>query len=415
VPTDRISSVLLDGAMIPAGKFERFGVSRFSIAQINVGFGTHVVTGSVPFGLYSYGFGYREDAFDAYGNMGGQSFFDLENAADTSAPVPDIQGGGAGSTVIIRDDRTTDRGMRSASVLSSIGLDVSVPASEEGAPHIVVSMRPKREREPGSAIVRATDMAGNTAIFSICYSVDAKRTFGTYSIGPSDGACVNRPAWKAGSFITSSLLFHEADFSTAGTIRADGAFGSTTGSGGLFGLTASRILSDDWAVTGRLALETVGGTIRAPDSAVTRVRDSSGSLVNFQEERALSLASPLLALSVLAERTVYGNLYVYAGMKAGVAMGSSVEFTRSILQPQNAVYADSREPRKTIDVDASGALNSVRFAALAGAGCTFPVGPSFQLFAELEYVAPLTSVVRNANGTWMIRAVEVHVGAGLTF
>lgn len=416
VPTDRISSVFLDGSVVSAAKFESFGISRFSIAQLEVGFGTHVVTGGVPFGLYSYGFGFKDDSFDAYGNMGGQSFFDLENETDTLAPVPELQGGGMTSSVIIRDDRTTDRGMKSVNIVSAHGIDLSIPASEEGAPHIVVSMRPTKDRESGSAVLRATDMAGNSKVFSLCYTVDGKRNaFGTFSLGTDDRMCTSRPMWRAGSFVTSSVLFHAANFSSAGNISAGGPFGNTTGNGGLFGLAVTRFLSDEWAVTGRLALETLGGTLRAPDSTLTRIRDSSGALLNFQEERSLALASPQLALSVLAERTLMRNLYVYAGLKTQVAMGSSVEFARHILQPQNAVYADTRQPNKTIDVDASQALRSIRFAALAGAGYTVPVSSAFQLFAEVEYVAPLSSMVRSANGTWMISALEVHIGAGLTF
>lgn len=415
VPTDRISTIRLDGAAIAPGKFETFGMSRFSVAQINVGFGTHVVTGSVPFGLYSYGFGYKEDAFDAYGNMGGQSFFDLENATDSLAPLPEVQGSGYASTVIVRDDRSTDKGIQTVRVVSSVGLDISVPRNEEGAPHVVLSIRPRNDAVSGSAVIHATDVAGNSTVFSICYSVDGKRGSGVYSVSLDDRLCTSRSRWSAGSYITSSTLFHDADFSSAGAINAGGRFGEASGSGGLFGLTVSRVLSDDWALTARIALETYGGVLRAPDSLLTRVRDSSGALIDFQEERTLALASPALAVGLNIEHIVIKNIYAYAGLKAQIMMGSSLEYYQQILQPQNAVYADTRESKKRVAVDAADALQPLRFAALVGVGYTFPVSSVLQLFGEAEYSTLLSNVVRNSNGTWTFSAFELHIGAGLSF
>jgi Ca2+-binding RTX toxin-like protein len=68
-PTSSIASVRLDGAVVPAASFTAIGSTGFSGAQLTVDLGSHTVTGSLPVGVYSYGFA----DFDSYGYPGGMS------------------------------------------------------------------------------------------------------------------------------------------------------------------------------------------------------------------------------------------------------------------------------------------------------------------------------------------------------
>lgn len=65
-------SLLLDGMPVTVGKFTPIGKSEYLFAQIPLKEGTHIFDGKGPFGLYSYGFGFEEKVFDAYGNSCGQ-------------------------------------------------------------------------------------------------------------------------------------------------------------------------------------------------------------------------------------------------------------------------------------------------------------------------------------------------------
>jgi hypothetical protein len=336
----------------------------------------------------------------------------LENSRDTLPPVPEVQ---LNSGVVIRDDRNSDRGLKTVSVLQSVGLRASVPTLEEGAPQLVIALKPVSTNEAGTALIRAIDVAGNAATFTVCYSPDAGTGSGTFSVGDEDRTCITKPQWYAGTFVTTGLVRHDASFGTTANVSANGTFGDATGSGGLFGLSLTRELDDDWSYSARLALETIGGTLRAPDSVVTRIRDSSGALLNFQEERSIRLSSPFLALSLVAQHTVFSRVYAYAGLKAHVLMSNSVEYKQRILQPQNAVYADTRLAEREILLDGFTALRTLRFSALAGAGGSVPLGSALSLFAEAEYVAPLTSVIESPGGSWTIRAIEVHIGLRMAF
>ena len=71
VPTSTIPQLRLDERTLDPTQFKPFGLSLYSIGQIEVPYGTHVISGAQPFGLYSYGFGYDDASYDAYGNGGG--------------------------------------------------------------------------------------------------------------------------------------------------------------------------------------------------------------------------------------------------------------------------------------------------------------------------------------------------------
>src|SRR5262249_48312493 len=62
-PNAAVGSILLDGAVIPAGSFTAIGSSGFSGAQVSVTLGSHNLSGKLPFGAFVYGFA----SADSYG------------------------------------------------------------------------------------------------------------------------------------------------------------------------------------------------------------------------------------------------------------------------------------------------------------------------------------------------------------
>ncbi len=83
-PDAAIGSVAVDGAAVPASDFSPIGSTGFSGAQVDVALGAHNVTGTQPFGVFSYGFG----SFDSYGYAGGQSFAAIASVVSISVEPP---------------------------------------------------------------------------------------------------------------------------------------------------------------------------------------------------------------------------------------------------------------------------------------------------------------------------------------
>jgi len=69
-PQAIVGTVTMDGVAIPAGSFSPIGSTGFYGAQVTVQPGSHTLNGTLPFGVFVYGF----NTDDSYGYPGGQSF-----------------------------------------------------------------------------------------------------------------------------------------------------------------------------------------------------------------------------------------------------------------------------------------------------------------------------------------------------
>ena len=68
-PSAAVGHITLDGSIIPAGQFSAIGSSGFSGAQVDISLGVHTFNGTMPFGIFVYGYA----DYDSYGYPGGQS------------------------------------------------------------------------------------------------------------------------------------------------------------------------------------------------------------------------------------------------------------------------------------------------------------------------------------------------------
>ncbi len=80
-PNAIVGTLTLDGAAVPAGSFTPIGATGFSGARISVTPGTHNLFGTLPFGVFMYGF----NTDDSYGYPGGQSFGAVATVATVSS------------------------------------------------------------------------------------------------------------------------------------------------------------------------------------------------------------------------------------------------------------------------------------------------------------------------------------------
>ncbi|MDH7461866.1 lectin-like protein [Chitinophagaceae bacterium 26-R-25] len=88
-PKAIVGTLTMDGVIIPAGSFTPIGTTGFSGAQLTVQPGSHTLNGTLPFGVFMYGF--NND--DAYGYPGGQSFSEV--ATVTSVVISPKTGTGS--------------------------------------------------------------------------------------------------------------------------------------------------------------------------------------------------------------------------------------------------------------------------------------------------------------------------------
>jgi hypothetical protein len=413
-PRESIKNIRLNGRPLDSTLFRLFGESRYAIGQVQVPFGTHVIKGNVPFGLYSYGFGFLKAAFDAYGNMAGQSFYDATRFVDSIPPDADDRYVKGEYQVIIRDDRIMDLGIRSVSVVQATGLEATIPFIDEGAPQIVVKIKRIAGSEISKLILKATDAAGNTSLFSVCHlfdNVSSKYAFNLAN-GP-DQQCVSGGAWHAGAFINAGSAFHSlntrfAAVATQGTFNSD-AQGANLGIGGLVGYRQSESL----ILQGGLTYTSVGGQLLAPDTLTFQVLDTAAKVYRqYQEADRLDLSLSYLHAHIGLEYFPRKHFYIGTGLQLSLLMSNAVVSERFIMRPSGWTYPDGSTVQ-TRDVTSLPSLNSTAVSAYGCVGLLYPVSYRISVFAESRYTTSLTQLA--SESPWTLQTFGLIAGARYRF
>jgi hypothetical protein len=408
VPDKAISTMRLDNEPIDTSLFHPLGISRYSIAYIQVPFGTHTIEGDLPFGMSSYGFGYALDGYDAYGTMGGQSFHDYEPASDTLSPICEINKAKPGTGIILRDDREDDTGIKKVKVLESSGVDVSVPKFEEGLLQLPVEINLKSSAGFGRTVLQVEDVALNSAVYTICSRYEPKTKSGIMSISEGKTTdCVPNPGFQLGIFFKLSSFFHSADFSNTGNLTSNGKFSNATGFGGIGGIMLERQISPNLVASARLSFESYGGTLSAP-GAIDSIRDQiTGKLVASQEEKLLSLNGLYMHITPAAEWFFSNYIYLLGGLNFAINLSSAVTVQEHILMPESFVYADGSKTMTVAPGNLS-SLSAFRFGIMFGGGVNYPIDFNFSVFGEASYTLHFGNLINDGN--WGLQQLSFQFG-----
>ena len=408
-PTESIEQIRLNGRRIDSTMFRILGQSRYSIAQVPIPFGTHVIRSETPFGLYSYGFGYGRDAYDAYGNMAGQSFFELNQLIDTLAPMAETKAQRQDLAIVFRDDRVADAGLASITIEKSAALDVTIPKIEKGAPQATITVSPAISGSGGQVVLKATDVAGNSSLWTVCYVFDSRTERYVYMF--DEGAatqCAVETAWMVGGYLIGQHSYHTTSFSSTGNVQGQSGFGEAEGIGWGLGAFVGRRFSQDLILNARLSVNGIGGMLRSPDSTAGVVYDSaSGTSVPFQQATTLSITAPYLRIGGAAQWFPLRYFYLLGGIQFAIPLGDGVDVYRQILRPSSYTYENGSTERET-GISSLGSLNAFGFELLGGIGISYPVSFRSSIFVESQYTWRLNSMI--SDGAWDMSAIGFHVG-----
>ena len=411
VPNQGIQSMRLNGQPLDQKQFSPLGISRYSIATINVPYGSHVIESDLPFGMYSYGFGFGNDSYDAYGNMAGQSFVDYEPAADTLPPMVENKLIDGKFYMIARDDRVDDTGLKDISEMDNLGIDIKIPKIEEGAPQIQLQLKPVNSDNSGRAVIKVRDMALNEKILTICYYFDGKSEKYLFSVreGIIDD-CMPDPGFQLGVYAKVASNLHSADFSSSGNMTAKGKFSSASAFGGYFGLLIGRRITSDITLTGRLSFENYPGTLVAPDSVISNIRKTDNTLTPFQEAKVLDINGVSMSLSFAAEYYFKTYLYAFGGFDITIQLSKSADLKSRILIPAYTTYPNGqREIPDPQGITTLNSINTLRLGLLGGVGVNIPINYQISVFTELFYHLPLSNMIND--GDWKINQLGIQLGA----
>lgn len=414
VPSRATSSLVFNGKRLDSTKFKPLANSSYSVAQLNINFGTHELEGVVPFGMSSYGFGYANENYDAYGTIGGQSFIEYVPKEDEEPPYIETKDNKENITIIIRDDRKDDTGINLINVLNAEGLRLIVPKYDIGTPQtqIVIEKDNATLKNVGKMQLSIEDMYKNVNNITICYSYDP--FYGSYRFSVSDGLdvnCFEDPGIFYG--VNFKYLYNSFDLgnntSRIGNVVSNGNFSDYTSSGGYASVYYVQRLSQKFYGKIKLSFDNLNGNLVSPDSLIARIFDpSTQTFENYQEQRNIKLSAINLNLNIGTEYYLSKFLYLQGGLLASFMTSSEIENYREILIPIDKAFDIDGNRIKAETPNEISTLNKFGFGLFGGVGIIFPLNSDILFNLETNYNFRLNSLVSDQD--WYLRNIGLEVG-----
>lgn len=411
-PKEAISSIKIDQMPIDSSKFVQISNTRYYLAQIKVNYGTHELTGNEPFGMSSYGFGYGNDEYDSYGNIGGQSFIDYVPIPDTLAPTSENRKIKKDFEIVFRDDRPDDTGLKSISVIESSGLNFNIPKFDESAPQANLLISSNGDIKGGTAIIEAKDMRDNISYWALCYSYDQfandfvfKLKKGrTVECGKEDGIIYS-------AFTHISRNVHTPDFVESANIKnlvgrqKSNPFSSGTGTSVGFGLGVSKRLFAN--IIGTIKLDAIQYNGEIISVLSTPTRNNIGQIVDLIENRSAELNGLNLSLGGFAEYYFKSYIYALGGISFSYSMSNSITLKNYVVSPPQ--YSTSPNGKENIEtINEYTALSSFGINFHLGIGATIPVQDNLSIFGELALAPRLNSL--SSDAAWGLTRYYSNLG-----
>ncbi|MCX7929420.1 MAG: IgGFc-binding protein [Chlorobi bacterium] len=416
---EALSGLRLDGRPITREQFERIGITSYAIAQLRLNFGTHTITADEPFGLYSYGFGYRTDAYDAYGTMGGQTFFILDTLRDQQPPQTTFQlvMGGKALHVIARDDRPTDSGLDSIVPLEAVNLRAYLPRLERGQPQTEFNIHPLDPQVDGHITLAFVDAAGNRRIAQYVYCYNPERRRFEFADGER---CPEFLPWHLSVYGIVNAVYHTAAFNATGTLTFPRSTGNAYGSALSIGTSIGYAFNERVRFFLRTMVEPFGQSLSAPDSTISLFRMPNDSVIPVQFDNRLTPTAPMLGIGIGSEIVVLSSIkgtQVYeltaiGGVQAALPLSSSVAIERRIVLPQPVPTPPDIARRQTYRLSSLQVAVPELFGGF-GLVASLPHLPRWSLVLTAQYVHPLGSMLNDAD--WYIARLQLALGVRYRF
>jgi hypothetical protein len=421
VPLEGLPSLRLDGAPVSSRFFKQIGISRYAIAQIELGYGAHSVSCDLPFGMYSYGFGTGTDNYDSYGNPAGQYVEAIPLTPDTLRPVLDLlsEDGNLSLNLIARDDRLFDLGLASITVIDSSNFrsPVAIPLFDQGTSQLPMTFRLRDTSSCAWMSLKLVDLAGNESYWVICRTGEGG--VWTYTMTESrETICPSCRSWTVQFITTPSYTASNVTFEKPDWLKGEASYQdfSTRLSGGFAGLYVFPF-SKEVVLAGGIGYSNYTGAVTAQRSSFVRdsilYGDSLGSRdIKLIEEFVTEASVNYLNLNGgVYYYFIPEKLYAYFGLATGFLIQSSYTETVSILHPATLEYTSGRSGGVREKVLSQGALpepTAFQVALEVSPGLQFKLSQRVSLLTGAHLNLPIFDAVRDVN--WHLMTFGLRVG-----
>lgn len=421
VPTEGLASLRFNGREIDTIKYapENVGLSNYVTMKMDVPFGVHVLKSDIPFGLYSYGFATN----DAYGNMIGQGFEVLQEVIDTLPPVFERRNLDRSMNIVIRDERSQDKGLERVRVLSAQGLSAYENNSKiteadisKGMPQYTLFVKPAAGITKGTMEIEAMDIAGNISTFILQYEgASFQTTVEQKPIAP------RQSSWEWGTYAIASTQFHDLASSpkTIAMLQSPAGFQAESTSPLGLGLHVGSRKESPFKPMFRLEYLPYSVNLRGQDTNFVQVFDSvSNTYVPFRESKVLQANLPTLSFSGGFRWQFDDIFYTFVMGQASLLINKDANAFRTIDSPMSYSYVQTGTRELPLGNTTLDEISSLWFSAHIGLGVQKTISPSIALFGEAQYQRVLNSIlsqVGNDASIWNFSSLRFNVGIRSTF
>ena len=419
VPTEGLPSLRFNGRVIDTIKFapENVGLSNYMAIKMDVPFGVHVFKSDNPFGLYSYGFATN----DAYGNMIGQGFEVLQDIVDTLPPSFERRNLDRAMNIIIRDERSQDKGLARIRVLSSQGLiayennsRITEANISKGMPQYTLFVKLAFGITKGMIEIEATDISGNISTFIVQYEGTSFQT--KVEEKPFEPF---QSTWEWGIYAIASSQYHDVQSQTSfALIQAPGGFQAESTSPLGIGFHIGSKGRSNFSPIFRLEYLPYSVLLRGQDTNGVQVYDSLlNTYVSFRESIVLQAHLPSLALSGGFRWQMHELLYMFAMGQAAFLPDKQADAFRQIDAPLSFIYVQTGTRELPLGKKSIDEISSLWFSANIGIGLQKQISESISIFGEAEYQRVFNSIISQVNNdkTWDFSSLRCNLGIRSTF
>ena len=418
-PHSAVGSIRINGRSIDTIKnFPQYvGLSNYVSISTDIPFGVHTVTADVPFGLYSYGFATN----DAYGNMIGQGFEVLKDIRDTLPPTFERRNLDRRINLVIRDERSNDKGLKSVRILSAQGLvaienekTTSSLTINQGMPQYTLYIKPQPGIAKGKMEIEAQDMEGNISTYILEYD-------GTAFLSALEEKPVqslnNKPRWQWGVHTFASSQFHSIDSAyNLGRVFASQGFQAESGSPIGIGIQFTNAASSTFATMIRAEYSANSLTLRGRDSNSMQVFDSaSNAYLPFQEAFIMQPTLPTISFSAGLHINLHPLLYTFASVQSTIILSRSAEAFRVIEQPVSYHYVETGTRELSLGTKTIDELSILWLSGNIGLGIQKNITPLITVFGESQFNYTFQSLLAQDKGNWKFSSLRFTIGMRTAF
>ena len=219
-----------------------------------------------------------------------------------------------------------------------------------------------------------------------------------------------------GGYGALNIKYHSAEFGALpGVPSCCSDFTNATSLGVAFGGLYERHLTETIRLQGRVGFSSLGGLLTSTETIGNEPVLDDGPVPtetrrDIRVEHTLDAGLPLLVLEPAAGYKVMDLLWLYAGARLGLLMGSSYDQKETLVSPDGYVFQETGTAVRNTTSGSIPEASILNLHLAFGLGYELTVGTNMTLIPEVRYFLPIGNV---ASVDWSVQTFQL--GASLRY